>query len=207
MTDDQLVAAYFKQLRRAARKLPRARRRELLEEISTHIAEARAAGAGPIGVVLGDLGEPEDIAAAAGAGAAARRAGPMEIAAVILLLLGGFIFLVGWFAGLTLLWASPRWRWPDKLLGTLVWPGGLGGVALFAGLSIAGGVSSQICSGAAGKPMTCTSTSSGGLPAWATVLLAVVALVAPVAVAIRLLLSARSVPAEAQPAAPEPVWH
>jgi hypothetical protein len=23
------------------------------------------------------------------------------------------------------LWVSPRWRWPDKLLATLIWPGGL----------------------------------------------------------------------------------
>jgi hypothetical protein len=30
-----------------------------------------------------------------------------------------------WLIGVTLLWVSPRWRWADKLLATLVWPGGL----------------------------------------------------------------------------------
>jgi hypothetical protein len=44
MRDDQLVADYLKRLRRAARTMPRARRRELLDEIAAHIAEARATG-------------------------------------------------------------------------------------------------------------------------------------------------------------------
>jgi hypothetical protein len=58
--------------------------------------------------------------------------GHMEVWAMALLILGGFVFLVGWLAGVLLLWTSPRWRWPDKLLGTLIWPGGLAGVALAA---------------------------------------------------------------------------
>jgi hypothetical protein len=58
-----------------------------------------------------------------------RRAGSLEVAAVILLLAGGAACVVGWFAGVALLWASPRWRWTDKLLGTLIWPGGLAALA------------------------------------------------------------------------------
>lgn len=125
MRDDQLTADYLKRLRRAARTMPRARRRELLDEIAAHIAEARAAGAVPLQRVLGDLGDPKDIAAT---GSASGRLGVREVAAVVLLLLGGFIILAGWVVGLILLWASPRWRWPDKLLGTLVWPFGYAGV-------------------------------------------------------------------------------
>ena len=88
MTDDQLAAEYLKRLRRAAGGLPRARRRELLEAIQAHIAEARAAGAVPLRDVLDDLGEPGEIAAAAGGGMRAG-AGGHQIAAVVLLLAGG----------------------------------------------------------------------------------------------------------------------
>jgi hypothetical protein len=128
MTDDQLAAAYLTRLRRAAGGLPRARRKELLEAIQAHITEARAAGALPLRDVLDGLGEPEEIAAAAGGGVKAG-AGGHQIAAVVLLLAGGAVFFIGWFAGVVLLWTSDRWRWYDKVLGTLVWqqrrrPGG-----------------------------------------------------------------------------------
>src|SRR5215469_1921075 len=62
------------------------------------------------------------------------RKGPtgVEVAAVINLLFGGFAFLVGWLGGLLLLWLSPNWRWTEKVLGTVIWPGGLAAVALVA---------------------------------------------------------------------------
>ena len=41
-TDDQLVAGYLGRLAAAAASLPADRRDELIEEISAHIAEARA---------------------------------------------------------------------------------------------------------------------------------------------------------------------
>jgi hypothetical protein len=56
------------------------------------------------------------------------KAGPLEYAAVVLLLVGGVFWLIGWFVGLAFLWASPRWSAGDKLLGSLIWPGGLAGV-------------------------------------------------------------------------------
>lgn len=54
----------------------------------------------------------------------------LEILAILLLLVGGLIAGIGWLAGLILLWTSPRWRVSDKLLGTLIWPGGLAAVLL-----------------------------------------------------------------------------
>jgi hypothetical protein len=55
-----------------------------------------------------------------------RPAGWREIAALVLLPVGGLILpLVGWFVGLILLWASDAWTTREKLLGTLVIPGGL----------------------------------------------------------------------------------
>jgi hypothetical protein len=191
MRDDQLAADYLKRLRRAARTMPRARRRELLDEIAAHIAEARAAGGVPLQRVLDDLGDPKDIAAT---GSVRRRLGVREIAAVILLLIGGFIFVAGWVVGLILLWASPRWRWPDKLLGTLVWPFGYAGVlyGIMAGVFInADNNAGSFC----GYGCTSTSTSQGGgMPLWLSVLILVAAFVPPIAVAIWLVLRARRVP-------------
>ena len=189
MRDDQLAADYLKRLRRAARTMPRARRRELLDEIAAHIAEARATGEVPLQRVLDDLGDPKDIAAT---GSARKPLGVREIAAVILLPLGGFIFLAGWIVGLILLWASPRWRWPDKLLGTLVWPFGYAG-ALY-GL-LAGAFTNAANNAGSYCGYGCTSTSPGGdMPTWLGDLILVVTFVAPIAVAIWLVLRARRVP-------------
>jgi hypothetical protein len=45
--------------------------------------------------------------------------------ALVLLTLGSLVSWVGWVGGVLLLWASDRWTRRDKLLGTLVLPGGL----------------------------------------------------------------------------------
>ena len=199
MRDDQLAADYLKRLRRAARTMPRARRRELLDEIAAHIAEARAAGDVPLQRVLDDLGDPKDIAAT---GSARRPLGVREVAAVILLPIGGFIFLAGWVVGLVLLWASPRWRWPDKLLGTLVWPFGYAGAlyGLLAGaFTNAANNAGPFCGDG------CTSTSpGGGMPQWLGVLILVAVFVAPIAMAIWLVLRARWVPDQTERPMVEP---
>ena len=57
----------------------------------------------------------------------------------------------------------------------------------------------RVCSGAAGEPATCTSTGAGGLPAWAGIVLLVVALAGPAAMAIRLVVSGRRLPDQAEP--------
>lgn len=89
--------------------------------------------------------------------ARARRTVPggLEMAAIILLLGGGF-FLVGWVVGAVLLWISPCWRLVDKLLGTVVWPGGLF-LTLYIATMTPGG--NQICTGTTAR---CAWT---GLPA------------------------------------------
>ncbi len=48
-----------------------------------------------------------------------------EVMALIMLCLGGFLMLAGWIYGVILLWRSSRWRPAEKLVATLVWPGGL----------------------------------------------------------------------------------
>jgi hypothetical protein len=148
ITDDRLVADYLNRLAAAAASLPADRGAELFEEISLHIAEARAvqttAGAASspaVADVLERLGRPEDIVSAAAEdidaevimpapGPRAPRRRALDTGTVILLLIGGFLIGLGWIAGAVMLWVSPRWQTSDKLLGTLVWPGGLAAVLM-----------------------------------------------------------------------------
>jgi hypothetical protein len=137
--------------------------------------------------------------------------GAMEICAVILLLIGGFLAGVGWVVGAILLWISPRWRLSDKLLGTLIWPGGVAAVFLVgSGAAFVGGsVSTTACfGGAAARPVSqgpleqgsqaitqhCTNPA-GSIPGWLGLVLLLVAVLigigGPVLVAIRLVRQAR----------------
>jgi hypothetical protein len=123
-----LAADYLEGLRAAARRLPRGRRAELIADIEAHLAEAIPADGGDAEAltVLDRLGSPEDIVEAEEPATtlAADARGVHEWAAIILLLFGGFVFGVGWLAGLILLWSSRNWNLKEKWLGTLVVPGG-----------------------------------------------------------------------------------
>ena len=59
---DELVADYLKRLEGELSDLPRARRREIVEEVSAHIAEARASGdvesEAEVLTLLDRIGEP-----------------------------------------------------------------------------------------------------------------------------------------------------
>jgi hypothetical protein len=55
----------------------------------------------------------------------ARRRWIRDVSAIALLTFGVVIFTVGWLVGAVMLWSSPTWRVRDKILGTLVFPGGL----------------------------------------------------------------------------------
>ncbi len=156
-TADRLVDDYLNRLGRELSDLPRARRRELTDEIAEHIAEARAGleaeNEVEIRNLLERLGDPAEIAAEerARSGARPRRAGPIEIFALIGLLIGGFLFVVGWFVGLVFLWVSDAWTTGEKLVGTLLVPGGLV-PAFLIGTGALGGYS-ETCA-ATGDPAT-----------------------------------------------------
>jgi hypothetical protein len=124
---DGLVGKYMKQLEVELADLPRARRREILDEIGEHIAEAQAESEVDVRNVLDRVGEPDEIAEEARSrfGVKKAKSGAVEILALVLLPLGGFVFLVGWFVGVALLWGSSVWTTGEKILGTLVVPGGL----------------------------------------------------------------------------------
>lgn len=139
---DELVDEYLKRLSRELRGLPRARRRELLAEIADHVAAARAElpveDEAAIRTLLDRIGDPEDVAAAArerfGLGEA--HAGWREVMAVALLPLGGVIVpFLGWLAGVAFLWGSQVWTRRDKLIGTLLLPGGLA-LAVWTGVGL-----------------------------------------------------------------------
>jgi hypothetical protein len=123
-----LAAEYLDRLRTAAKRLPRGRRDELIADIEVHLAEAVAPDAGDAEAltVLDRLGTPEEIVAAE----LPETSGPVdargvhEWTAIFLLLFGGFFFGVGWIIGLIALWSSRCWNTWEKLLGTLVVPGG-----------------------------------------------------------------------------------
>jgi uncharacterized membrane protein len=232
---DPVVEDYLYRLDAAARVLPDDRRRELVDEIAAHIAQARTGGTGAPGgqgdggagmrTVLERLGDPGEIVAAARAEeghdpAPGPRLSPdgrnvlelrpprttLEIAAALMLTVGSIVPVVGWVVGVVLLWMSRRWRTWEKVLATLVVPGGPG-LALVAGATGFGGGSSSCTSfssgvgsdATSGTAETCTHT---GLPVVVGALLFGVWVLAPIVVAIVLLVRARN-----RAAAEPPVEH
>jgi hypothetical protein len=142
---DRLVEQYLERLSRELGALPQARRRELVDEIASHIAQARSElptqSEAEIRNLLDQLGDPAEIADDAGERLEGprRERGALEVVALVLLLVGGVVVpVVGWLVGVVLLWVSDRWVTRDKLIGTLVVPGGLLPavyLTLFAGYS------------------------------------------------------------------------
>jgi hypothetical protein len=99
----------------------------------------------------------------------------------IVLLLTGVPPVLGWLAGVALLLWSPLWSAGQKLLGILVWPGGLlaaGGVVVLAGSTATSCPTDAV--GPSGVPIGCTTSS--GAAGW-DLAVVVVVLVAPVLVA------------------------
>jgi uncharacterized membrane protein len=193
MTTDTLhplAADYLERLRRAGRGLPSGRRRELLAEIEGHLSEAidPSASDAEALTVIDKLGDPEEIIAAEmpRSDELPQRRGTKEWAAIILLLFGGFIFGVGWVAGLVLLWSSRAWTNRDKWIGTLVIPGGLA-TSLVVALLVSGEPTKKVCSSFAGGAVQCTN-AGGSSTSWTILGAALVALcvLAPIASAIYL---------------------
>jgi hypothetical protein len=130
---EQLVEGYLGRLELALHDIPDEKRNEIVEEIRGHISEAREGltneSDADLMNLLDRLGDPADIAAAARDGQpgprapATNRVGWLEALALILT---PFI----WPAGVVLLWLSSAWTTRQKLLGTLVPPGGYPGILL-----------------------------------------------------------------------------
>lgn len=180
-----LVTRYLKDLERALRDIPADKRRDIVDDIKTHIAEA-AADRGEemteseLRSLLDQVGHPEAIAEDARErfGIQRRRGGAMEGLAIGALLVGGLIVPgVGWLLGIILLWASSVWSMRDKILGTLVIPGGLAGAAFLSLMAMP----ASNCVAANGSECP----DSGSIPFLPEAFLVALA-VAPIAVAIYL---------------------
>jgi uncharacterized membrane protein len=186
------VGEYLRRLQRSMGDLPAERRDEILAEIEEHIAEDLAerptATDADVRNVLERVGDPADIAAEArerfGIKPARRRW--TDTAAIILILVGGFT-IIGWFIGIVLLWISDAWNTRDKIIGTLVVPGGLAG-GLAAALSVGFVPSSVSCGppGPGGGPVGSCVSDSSTLGSAAGLIFAALVVIAPIVTAIYL---------------------
>ena len=179
---DQLIADYLHRVRLALEHLTPSRRDEILEDLTQHITEARSHfssdSEAELRMLLDRLGSPAEIAEAAGVRPHTRKIEPWV---PWMLLFGAFVFFVGWLIGLIMLWSSRTWRLRDKLLGTLIWPGGLLLPFMLLGLP----VSSQSCEGtSSGGSIHCT--PHGVLPEPLGAVIGIVTFLAPILVAVHL---------------------
>jgi hypothetical protein len=141
-TTDDLIRGYLHRLDGELKELPRERRGELLDEIREHIDDGMADLASPteadVRNLLDRVGDPTEIAAEARErfGVRPPKRSALDVATLILLPVGGvFIPVLGWVVGVIFLWISEAWNRRDKLIGTLLLPGGLalpGFLMLFA---------------------------------------------------------------------------
>lgn len=203
--EDALIRNYLKLIRKAAWYLPRDRRDRIVTQVAEHVIgsiDAEDNDGQQLGDLLARLGEPKDVVRAIDGHIPGTAAGWVEFAAVVLLLVGGVFWNVGWAVGLVLLWVSPRWRWPDKLLGSLIWPGGLlitrlllvhYAISTFIAAGFVTG-SSGLTTGPGLRPRSSLNfiiDATVGHPAWRHVAVLLAAGAPPVLVGIRLLRRAR----------------
>jgi uncharacterized membrane protein len=176
-TADTLINDYLDRLESELAGFPSERRRELVQEIAEHISEARASleveSEAEILNLLERLGDPAEIAAEARSPEQAadppasvvveRRSTGLDIAALVLLLVGGVVLpVIGWIVGVALLWVSSTWTVGQKLLGTLVVPGGLALPLGLAVLATSSATCVQVPVAGAPNPVACTSGGSNG---------------------------------------------
>lgn len=127
-------------------------------------------------------------------GSVAPKAGWQETAAIVLLLLGGFVFFAGWVVGVVLLWSSNVWSRRDKLIGTLVIPGGLATTFAFVSYALVA-TTGETCSSSEDLTTGVTTKVCSGGPstahAVAFIVLFVFIIVGPIATAVHLSRRAR----------------
>jgi hypothetical protein len=130
----ELVADYLRRLELELMNLAAEKRQEILDEIRGHIAEERTGipneSDADIKNLLDRLGDPTEIAAAARNDVETQRPANATTHFGTLEVLALGLTLLAWPAGVVLLWVSRSWTTREKVLGTLVPPGGYPGVLL-----------------------------------------------------------------------------
>ena len=129
----QLIEDYLRRLEAELADMPAERRAEIVDEIRGHVADERAAMRDETDAdvmnLLDRIGDPAEIAAEARGTRhsprprSTRAFGTLEVLALALL-------IAAWPVGAILLWTSHAWSNREKVLGTLVPPGGYPGVFL-----------------------------------------------------------------------------
>jgi len=159
------AAAYLQQVRREGRDLPGDRLAELLIDLEEHLSAAVPADASEEDAreVLDRFGDPREIIEVARpeSSVSAQRRGTREWTAIFLLLFGSIAAGVGWLVGVVLLWSSRAWTTKDKLIGTLVLPGGLLASAVLLVLAL-GRPHKQMCLYRGTSLVHCTRVTSSG---------------------------------------------
>jgi hypothetical protein len=188
-----VATAYLQQVRREGRDLPGDRLAELMVDLEEHLAAAIPADASDEDAceVLARFGEPREIVAAERPESMvpAEHRGPREWAAIFLLLFGFIAAGVGWVVGVVLLWRSRAWTTRDKLVGTLVLPGGLFLTIVLLLLAL-GKPRKEMCIHYGTSVARCTHGSGGGPSTIVSIALILLALT-PVATAVYLARRAR----------------
>ncbi|HTA96714.1 MAG TPA: hypothetical protein VK730_03625 [Solirubrobacteraceae bacterium] len=188
-----VATAYLQQVRREGRDLPGDRLTELMIDLEEHLSAAIPVDASEEDAreVLDRFGDPREIIEAERPVSMVppERRGPREWAAIFLLLFGFIAAGVGWVVGVVLLWRSRAWTTRDKLIGTLVLPGGLFLTGVFLLLAL-GRPRKEMCIHYGTGVAHCTHISSGGPSTLDSVALILLALT-PIATAVYLARRAR----------------
>ena len=162
-SSERVMDDYLGRLEHSLSDVPAAQRKVIIAEIVTHIDEALAEepddSEASVRNVLDRVGDPEEIASEAREDLDIRRpkTSVLDPLALVLLLIGGFLYLVGWIAGVVFLWLSDVWSTRQKIIGTLFVPGGLvAPLLLFLGSATyllldfgVGGEATTVCEGGA----------------------------------------------------------
>lgn len=122
-----IINGYLARLEAEAADLPRTDRRDLVEGVRGHIEEVRAEMPDETDAdllnLLDRLGHPSDLVEEERQRLGLRATEPSRIG---LLEIGALVLTpLLWPIGVILLWTSSAWNVRDKLIGTLVPPGGL----------------------------------------------------------------------------------
>ena len=188
---NQIIGDYASSLEAALAPVAPERRRELVDEVRAHIAEARAELEDETDAdllnIIDRLGAPAETAAAEmespeQPGPARTGPRPLDVAAIVLLVLL-------WPIGVVLVWFSQSWSPRDKLIGTLVPPGGFAGAAIvlpvLEDISI-GPVCETVTNGSGVVSSLCSSGPAGAVIPIGTLVLAFVYVVGPLLTAVYL---------------------
>ena len=194
---DTVIDAYMKDLQQELRAFPATRRREILDEVREHIAQARSEldseNEAAIRTLLDRLGDPSEIAASARDRLDIRpaRAGVLEGVAAVALL----VPFIGWLLGTILLWMSRVWTTRDKVIATIAVPG-IWLLVLLGSFATSSGSSSVHFSGRGPGPYPTDALEPSGIERFVNIALAWIfplgIIVVPLAVVIYLIVRARN---------------